>query len=149
MSHKQAFRNLRRSRLSYGATGYETRCAETGIIGTGVIDYYISPVTYQIQNITGFLTGCVSRRLLSSGVTGVVSGVVRTDTVLIGYDSVLQGYETGATTGYETGIIRPIYRDSLVSSTSDTVNRINYTRVNIWIQRRSGSRKTFNASIRL
>ena len=103
----------------YGATGFETQCAETGIIGTGVIDYYISPVTYQIKNITGFLTGCVSEEtIVLSGVTGAVSGVVRTDTVITGYDSILQGYETGAITGYDTGIIRPLYQDSLVVSTS-------------------------------
>lgn len=105
----------------YGVTGYETQCAQTGIIGTGVIDYYISPATYQIQNITGFLTGCVSEDTIAlSGVTGVVSGVVRTDTVITGYDSVLQGYETGAITGYETGVIRPLYQDSLVISNSIT-----------------------------
>tara|TARA_B100001093_G_C26858269_1_gene1028524 strand:+ start:1109 stop:5188 length:4080 start_codon:yes stop_codon:yes gene_type:complete len=100
-----------------GVTGYETRCVETGVIGTGVVDYYISPVTYQIQNITGFLTGCISEESIElSGITGVVSGVVRRDTVITGYQSVLQGYETGAITGYDTGIIRPLYEDSLVTS---------------------------------
>ena len=103
-----------------GVTGYKTICEETGIIGTGVIDYYISPISYIVENITGYLTGCTSEKTIAlSGVTGEISGVIQEVLAVTGYETRFSGMEFGGITGYVTGIVGDLYQDVEVPYTEE------------------------------
>jgi hypothetical protein len=94
----------------YGITGYETVCDQTGVIGTGVVDYYISPINFSVEHVTGYLTGCLSESTVGiSGITGEVSGVIQEVVSITGYESVFSGIETRGITGYATGVISELF----------------------------------------
>lgn len=112
----------------YGITGYETVCDETGVVGTGIIDFYISPINFSVQHVTGHLTGCLSESTIGlSGITGEISGVVQEIVSITGYESVFSGIEVSGISGYTTGVISELFElvDLSYSYESPVVETVN------------------------